>query len=133
MNELRCPVCGFKLQYRANRKGWVCKNWKCPNYVKMSYGTTVWTVENPPPPISIKVGQIVPVTYLFELITGEIVKLSETKAWVKYKYKGKTKVRKASYLDLLDYKKWCDDEKSDPNSYYNQEIASTGSDRRRTE
>ena len=132
-NEFKCPVCGHKLQYRVKRKGWVCKNWRCPNYVKMSYGKKIWTIETPPLPIPYKVGKIVPVTYLFELITGEIIKLSHTKAWVKYKYKGKTTIEGVSFLDLLDYQKWHEKEKADPNSYYNREIASTDSDTKRSE
>ena len=123
MTEFRCPKCGHKLQYRKKRNGWVCRNWKCPNYVKMSFGKVVWTEENSPPPVSYKVGLVIPVTYLFELITGEIIKVSNTTATIRYTHNGKRHTRTVSFTELIHMQQWHDGEKNDPESYYNRVVA----------
>lgn len=34
----RCDLCNRQLKYRAKAQGYVCKNWKCVRYYKLTKG-----------------------------------------------------------------------------------------------
>lgn len=114
----RCPKCGHLLAYRKRAEGGVCKNWKCPNYWKLGKEPVF---NKKLTPITIKVGDQVPVDYYFELVQGEILKVEPTWAVVRYETpRGKKEKRRLSYTELIHARHWNESQKADPDSWYNR-------------